>query len=57
MANKKPAPKKTATKKVAKKVIAQKKSVLTQEISNKNAFLIIVLAAFIVIAATVIRLY
>ncbi len=44
MANKKTAPKKTAAKKVAK------------EVTNKNAFLLLVLAAFIIIAVTLIGL-
>lgn len=61
MANKKSAPKKSATKKVAKKVTkkvsAPKKSVLYQEVSNKNAFLIIALATFIVLAVAIIKLY
>lgn len=49
--------KKSAAKKVTKKVAVEKKSVLHQEVPSKNAFLIIVLAAFIIIAATVLRLY
>ena len=54
MANKKPAPKKSATKKVTKKSITKKKSFLTQEVSTKNSFLVVLLAAFVVIAATII---
>jgi len=49
--------KKSAAKKVTKKVAVEKKSVLHQEVPSKNVFLIIVLAAFIIIAATVLRLY
>ncbi len=60
MANKKPAPKKTAAKKVAKKVTkkvtAPKKSILQQEVSAKNTFLLVLLAAFIVLAVTLIGL-
>lgn len=56
MANKKSAPKKTATKKVAKKVAVQKKSILHQEVSTKNTFLIVLLAAFVVIAVVLIGL-
>lgn len=65
MTNKKTAPKKTATKKVTKKTVAKttkkivspKESVLNKEISAKNSFLVILLAAFIVIAAALITLY
>ncbi len=60
MANKKTAPKKSATKKVAKKVTkkvtAPKQSVLHQEVSTKNTFLIVLLAAFVVIAVVLIGL-
>lgn len=60
MANKKPAPKKTAAKKVAKKVTkkvaVEKKSVLQQEVSAKNTFLLVLLAAFVVIAVVLIGL-
>jgi hypothetical protein len=60
MANKKTAPKKTATKKVAKKVTkkvtAPTKSVLYQEVSAKNTFLIVLLAAFVVMAVVLIGL-
>ena len=64
MANKKTAPKKTATKKVTKKTVTKttktvkpKESFLNQEVSAKNSFLVILLAATIIIAAFVIRLY
>ena len=64
MANKKTAPKKIATKKVTKKTVAKttktvkpKESFLNQEVSPKNSFMVILLAAVIVITAIIIRLY
>ncbi len=57
MAKKKTAPKKSAAKKVAKKTISSKESILTQEISAKNSFLIVLLAGVVVIAAVLTRLY
>lgn len=58
MSNKKTAPKKTATKKMAKKVTKNvttpKQSILRQEISAKNTFLLVLLTVFVIMAAVLI---